>query len=374
MKNYKLAIILLLFLACSCTPQEKLNVFDFSEIKHKAVPATFKTLGKTASFVALETSLNSFVPDVWGLAIDSNNIFVLSASSGVFRFDRDGGFIGKISAKGNGPQEYTMIMSMALDSENRHVYLYNMDGKLLVFDYDGLFVNSYMLEKHMFSKMLMTKNTAYISAFNFNGAKSQVLYEYSLNENKVTTYGELPTFTLQGYEAGMNTVTKGIFSFDGDLIVHPNCSNIVYNFDQETGELKTRYDFRFMDPFYPSLLGKGFEGFVESQALIDIAEDDKYIYARIIDKNKESSLYIVEKGTKYYHISNLNYSDSFKSTFIPRYQFGEIKADVLNPLTLNYPQDAPATETEKQKAYEFLTKKTGRQITEESNPVLVLVN
>jgi len=132
MKDYKLFFILFLFLTCSCTPQEKVNIFDFSEIKQKAVPATFKTLGKSVSFIALETTLNSFVPDVWGLAIDSNNIFVLSASSGVFHFNRDGKFIGKISAKGNGPQEYTMIMSMALDSENRHVYLYNMDGKLLV--------------------------------------------------------------------------------------------------------------------------------------------------------------------------------------------------------------------------------------------------
>ena len=373
MKDYKLFFILFLFLTCSCTPQEKVNIFDFSEIKQKAVPATFKTLGKTVSFIALETTINSFVPDVWGLAIDSDNIFVLSASSGVFRFNRDGKFMGKISAKGNGPQEYTMIMSMALDSEKRHVYLYNMDGKLLVFDYDGLFVNSYMLEKHMFSKMLITNNTSYISAFNFNGTKSPALYAYSLDENKVLTYGELPTFSLKGYDAGMNTVTKGIFSFSGDIIVHPNCCNIVYNFDQETGELKIRYEFRFTDPFYPAFLGKGFAGFAESEALIDIAEDDKYIYARIIDKSKESLLYIIEKGTNNYYISSLYYSDSFRSTFIPRYQFGEIKADVLNPSTLNYPQDAPATEAEKQKAYEFLTKMTGRQITEESNPVLVLV-
>lgn len=344
-------------------------------MKKQSGSIDFAGLSYNIDYIALETVENSLIPDIWGLKFDSQFIFVLSAQGGVFQFDRAGKFIRKISSQGRGPEEYNLLQDIAIDSENEKIYLLDMNGKILIFNYDGKFIKSHNLQgQYMFSKLhVIDQERIIVVPFNFMGGKSALLYEYDLTKMGADAIGNAPTFTVESYESTMYTITKGVFGFDNKIIVHPNFSSSVFIYDLDTKTLKNRYDFSFKTPFYPNYLGKGFNALKETQALTDISETKDHIFATIADNQQSPDLYIIDKQSGKSYKSDLRYSGNFKSLFRAKYQSDNTIADIIDFDYLNYQNGEKPTEQERESAIEFFSIKTGVKLTDESNPVVILI-
>ncbi len=96
-------------------------------------------------YVPLETSEKSLVGDIHSMALDKDRIFIQEFNfKKLHIFNRKGDFINAISAKGQGPGEFTEILGFTLDRDKQHVII-AADFKIMTFDYNGNFIKEFKL-------------------------------------------------------------------------------------------------------------------------------------------------------------------------------------------------------------------------------------
>ena len=95
------------------------------------------------AYIPLETSEEALVGQITTIAFDENRIFILDRITTVIHvFTKDGKFLHKLEAKGNGPEEFSEIESFTLNKEKNHIII-GAIGKILTFDYEGKFINAF---------------------------------------------------------------------------------------------------------------------------------------------------------------------------------------------------------------------------------------
>lgn len=141
----------LLFIS-SCTErsvnkEEIQSLLDTSESENLLYTNLEQTLVDSTLFlppqlVYLETNINSLVSQVDKVLLDSSVIFLLDKKSAkIFKFSDNGRFKTVLNTRGRGPMEYRGIVDMALDQNNKEIYvLCEFPYKIYIYNYDLEFV------------------------------------------------------------------------------------------------------------------------------------------------------------------------------------------------------------------------------------------
>lgn len=90
-------------------------------------------------YIQLETNSNNLIRTILDAQIGKQYVF-LSTYGTVYQFTLEGHFVRKIGNLGRGPQEYSLVRSFSIDENKELVYVHSNDQKLLVFDFDGKFI------------------------------------------------------------------------------------------------------------------------------------------------------------------------------------------------------------------------------------------
>lgn len=98
-------------------------------------------IAEKVEWVPLETTDSSLVahPKLNTVALVDGRIYV-PCSMGLLSFHENGKFAGSIARKGQGPGEYTHVLSIAADPVFNHIYLLS-PGKVLTYESDGTFAH-----------------------------------------------------------------------------------------------------------------------------------------------------------------------------------------------------------------------------------------
>lgn len=176
MKNIKrlFCVIVTLSMLMSCEYNEQVSK-DFVVVDvTKSYPKKELILQDfmDVEYVPLETT-DEFLCQGFVLDITSDYIFAKNFrwNGELFIYDRNGKAIKKIKKPGQGPGEYTFILTVVFDEENQELFISDIGKKILVYDLDGNFKRSLKPEEYM----------AYFNFENFN--KDNLLCHNSLSQN-----------------------------------------------------------------------------------------------------------------------------------------------------------------------------------------------
>ncbi len=104
-------------------------------------------LGKAEEIIRLETTNESYLDFVTKAHIDKkNNRIMVNSDMNLFLFDADGKFITKLK-KGMGPGEVNMVVSFAVDSEHKRIFVLDMGSLIHVYGFDLNFIESHKLSE-----------------------------------------------------------------------------------------------------------------------------------------------------------------------------------------------------------------------------------
>ena len=315
-------------------------------------------------FIALDDScVDAIIPDVWNVKISDGHIFVLSAQEGVFQFGRKGEFVRKISQKGNGPGEWSVIIDIAVDESGDKLYIYDYSGKVMCFSTaSGEYVGKSDIAGKMFSKIFVKGNNLLVAPYNSMGNEEAMLYNVNLESSAVQAAGSLAKFALADYNNMMYSFTKGVIDNGNNVLVHPNLSGTVYSYSPESNLISEEFSISFSNPLVPELMGQGFEGLKQGQTIMDIARNRQYFFVKICNKSTNGEWYAIDNANNETFKLSLKYVPDAELGFVPKYQAGSCVADLIyaNAFEENTPELA------------FICRKIGRKITPESNPVIVI--
>lgn len=369
-------IVFALLLLFSCSDEQVANLHKFNDLKSTDNTLSFEDLGYDVDYIALESGEESLISELNYIAFSENYIFTASLSPSIIhQFKRNGEFVRKISRNGAGPQEYIEIGHITVnDKLGRLFILDNWGGKVLEYDFEGGFCSSYKFPKSMQKFLVSDSRNALTNSLNILENEKFILSEYSLPKQTNTGYGDALNLTMTENKNVISAfLTKAIFELNDDIIVHPNISNTIYTFNPTVKTLTPRYSFEFDIPMDSKAMSAGWAKLEKSQAVIDVAEDDNYIFATILDQSWQYEVYLIDKKSNEYYKSTLTYSNDFKTDFRPRHQYNNILIDHIDLSSLNYKNSKELTDKAIEDALKFFSEKTGQEITLDSNPIIVTI-
>ncbi|MGL4327672.1 MAG: 6-bladed beta-propeller [Tannerellaceae bacterium] len=137
--------------ACSSDKQNSLESIDVIGALDQVTPISVSDLGKTVSYVPLETSDESLIGKNAYIRMLNDRLIVGSYEQPLKMFDRKSGrFIANIGSIGQGPGEYTLqegIPVCWVDNATKTIYVQSSANKLLRFDINGQPLSSLDLPK-----------------------------------------------------------------------------------------------------------------------------------------------------------------------------------------------------------------------------------
>lgn len=140
-KYMKLFNLLLIFLiACSCKQSEEQTLKNIKVETEKADSVMLSKIASSVYKIILETNESSLITKIQEIDRTDQYLFVNDAGKRVLQFDSSGKFIKQIGRQGRGPGEYLSIISQAIDTHNKIVYVASYK-QILCFNFSGKLVN-----------------------------------------------------------------------------------------------------------------------------------------------------------------------------------------------------------------------------------------
>jgi len=135
-------------------------------------------IGTELSYIPLETSPECLIPEISKVEIVDSYIFV-NATKSLLLFDIDGKFIRQIGSEGRGPEEYLSVSDFCVDKEQDEIYIISAP-KLLIFGFNGVLKESVKLSFRPSQIILKDKKNLMYHLYNVPG-------RYSMEDSWIIT-------------------------------------------------------------------------------------------------------------------------------------------------------------------------------------------
>jgi hypothetical protein len=121
---------------------------DFPALLKKKRETRISEISETIEYLQLETSAKSIVGRILDAKFTKDYIFIEHRGTPLLTlYDWNGKFVRHIGRVGRGPGEYLLMRSFSINEANRLIYIQtNWTGLLLVYNFEGDFLNTYPLE------------------------------------------------------------------------------------------------------------------------------------------------------------------------------------------------------------------------------------
>lgn len=93
-------------------------------------------------YLKLETPEDIVIGNLITVQADERYIYCMDQSWSIYTFDRTGKFMGNISRRGAGPEEYALISEFIPNPEKQEIKVLNYGNNILTYGFDGKFISS----------------------------------------------------------------------------------------------------------------------------------------------------------------------------------------------------------------------------------------
>jgi hypothetical protein len=246
-KRYILYLIITFLILTNCVNSQN----DIGEAV-ETIPVSISNLKKvnfseifdSVRYIPLETTDDILIANITKIHYVDNRFFIYDERTmSVFAFDEQGHCIWKIQNKGNGPREYTQLLGFDIDKNSRKIYLYCRLDKILVYDWDGKFVEEYRIRLDGTSFGVMN-DLMYLYTYHRPNQQDGKLFKNNLliiNKDKIQK-AFLPYNKRHGTTFTYNS-PNAFYKYDNELRLYMPFSTKIYSIKGE--DLYVRYFFDF---------------------------------------------------------------------------------------------------------------------------------
>ncbi|MDO4215786.1 MAG: 6-bladed beta-propeller [Bacteroidales bacterium] len=148
MKKYLYLLLALIFVQCASTEGTNENsqiCVDLGSAMGKMQtldPSVYGDIIESTFSVKLESPENITIGYLVEVKADENYIYCMDRDWSIYTFDRAGKFIGHISKRGEGPDEYALISDFIPNPEKQEIKVLNYGNNILTYTFDGKFISS----------------------------------------------------------------------------------------------------------------------------------------------------------------------------------------------------------------------------------------
>ena len=174
------------------------------------------------TFIQLESNDDCIVPEVRKIIDVSDTLVVLSSTGEVYTFNRNSGkYIGEISAKGEGPEEYVEATDIVVNAKHNIGIIDRIKGNIKFFSLNGTFVEDKFINGNVgWMNMAELANDGKLLVCNqLTGGMPPQKYAYALvgldTNESLALFDEFSPVTVGNYSTPF--AEKPITAYGGEL-------------------------------------------------------------------------------------------------------------------------------------------------------------
>ena len=330
MKNKTLIIVILLFaVGCSTSSDNISNIFNARDIIETKNVISNDDIDMEYSVIPLEFNDQTMMSGVFKIIPIDDYIFVLTTESKIMQFTNKGKFVRSISKMGRGPSEYLYVNDIFVNPKKDRIYLNDMGGKILEYDFSGNATNSYSRNRGMKTMIMGSDNVVYESIHPLIGNEPHRLLVKNLEGKTLdSVINNLKFEFKQKSGFGAYAEHKSLFELNGDIVFHQHTTDTVFTY--KDGKSTVRYVFDFDRVLDSEIYGNFRSNKDNLNLLYDYTEDEDFIYPTLIETGWNITPYMIRKKDNSVYKLDL-YFDATKSTkFTPKWVYGDLLVDYID--------------------------------------------
>lgn len=247
----KILVVSLICVLISCTNTQNevdpIITVDIDKNIDNLEVVNLSELASDVKYIPLEKTDNFQLSNVSSIDV-SSEYFLISDRKNCLLFNSDGKFLSKIGNRGNGPDEYQFIGSIALGSgvsQSAFIHSlydlieYNLDGTFGK-RYNGLLIND---EKAFDLWHLLNDSLVFINIPNSTGMEQNKAIIMNLHGEVVVQYGNYETFQFINPRGNFISEFAHIYEFNGSLWFKQYFNDTLFYHDNNL-KLNPKYIFK----------------------------------------------------------------------------------------------------------------------------------
>jgi hypothetical protein len=250
MKKIFICVLFIIVISCAQKKQaadDKRNIVQTIEMEEVLNNPSSNSVSltefiDTIKYIPLETTLDCYMQGIQKIIWYKNNFYIYDFE-GIFKFNSEGKFVGKIGKWGVGPQEYRQCRGIIIHSDTLFING-GTTGKVLAFDTNsGLFLASYPFPVRTFFGKIgenfatLNNDNGYLEFFDYNG-KLQNSINYEKYDREVTNVGGFIMYPLHDIFSGTHESLKISTSLNDTIFELKNSLELTPCYILNLGEYK----------------------------------------------------------------------------------------------------------------------------------------
>lgn len=278
-------------------------------------------------YIPLEAKDNILIGTINKLLMHNDRIFILDRdiSKSIFIFRDDGGYISRISKHGSKPDEYRYLRDMEVDTIKRQIIVYDQNGKLLYYDFDGKYIKTKRLGFRFSEFKIFPDEKFLFFTDNNNNHFNTDINDYSLLIGTSESIINFRALKNNNFLTKLNYVGRNnCFGSNGRIYVCPRLSNSIYEVTSG-GTLRKLYQIHLptgtMDD-YIQMNPKNFLDEATSKNYFfslgsDVFINDSIIYFHFFDAKKKYNMLWINRTKNLYYCVNHAFSSTGRIIDLP---------------------------------------------------------
>lgn len=237
MKTQTGLLIAFIFVLISCNTQnsdkhgsfaDQPYIIDLEKGIGNIESVQLSTIGKTLEYIPLETDTACLLRSIENAAIGDSFVFVTDGTK-LFQFDKKGEFLRQIGSAGRGPGEYSRIADFIIDENRREVYVLS-SRKVLTYGYDGQFKKEFTTDFPSSQFIMRDGNSFVFHPFNLPMGTSEPVYSWYFIDKSGIVQMKLVN-TLKRVNKAVIVPYSPLYMYNGTPHFMEFGVDTLYNFD-----------------------------------------------------------------------------------------------------------------------------------------------
>jgi len=342
------------------------------------------SIGKDLLYIPLETTPECLINEIDDIEFSDSYIFV-NERKRLLQFAKNGKFIRQIGSQGRGPEEYLDVMDFCINNQTQEIYILSFYQNL-VFGFDGRFKSSFKLSIRPSQIIIKDQNSLMFHSPNVPGPKIANPYSWIITDKQGNTKQTFKNHLMRVSQPGIIIMESPLYMFNNIAhFLEFGIDTLYYFYDtQKKPYAIFNLDNLKMDPdphITAATKEKVGEKLFDKLWINSIYENNDFLFIKFFRGITDSAMCaLYNKKTADIAILKDN---AFKNDldggrmFWPKQIINDnILLDYVDGFDLLKSIKKMQSEGSKEKDRGLSTQlsKLGKQLTETSNPVLIIVN
>lgn len=314
-------------LTIACSTKKESNLHNVNDILNSENIITESTANMEYEIIPLELNENSMMSGALEIVPTDNYIFIYTSDLKIMQFTSEGDFVRQISMMGRGPREYTFVNNIFINKTQDRIFLNDMGGKMIEYDFDGNFIDSRPHQPGRWTNIIMGRDGLLYEAFRpiRGDEKYSMIVKKMDGEIVDSVKNNLPKFCPKSGVGGYSE-SKAMFETHNEMIFHQHTTDTVFTY--KDGKLAVRHIFDFGRKLDADAYNNFGENLKNMHLLYDYTEDEHFIYPTFITPGYNITPYMINKQDYSIYKLDIDFGDNGKM-FIPRWVYDNTLIDYI---------------------------------------------